>query len=152
MGLVLHHQPLIQDILQGKTSDHWRHSHAVTNSVASQLNSISLSKNILRSLQATATDMPPLESFPKSHQVTFKYYAGVIFFLEEDYSRVGHAFRCAPMRKKSSRTNATSRQKNISHRHTNFATRTLTRTDSMSHRITRCSTEITDNALRVGSF
>jgi hypothetical protein len=29
--------------------------------------------------------MPPLENFPKSHQVTFNYYAGVISFLEEDY-------------------------------------------------------------------
>ncbi|KAK5007397.1 COP9 signalosome (CSN) subunit, partial [Cryomyces antarcticus] len=49
------------------------------------LNAIGLSKNILRSLQATKTDMPPLEAFPKSHQVTFKYYVGVILFLEEDY-------------------------------------------------------------------
>ncbi|TKA74403.1 hypothetical protein B0A49_03455 [Cryomyces minteri] len=50
-----------------------------------KLNAIGLSKNILRSLQATKTDMPPLEAFPKSHQVTFKYYVGVILFLEEDY-------------------------------------------------------------------
>ncbi|KAI9719389.1 MAG: COP9 signalosome (CSN) subunit [Candelaria pacifica] len=50
-----------------------------------KLNSIGLSKNILRALQATRTDMPPLESFPKSHIVTFKYYVGVILFLEEDY-------------------------------------------------------------------
>ncbi|KAH0542962.1 hypothetical protein FGG08_002650 [Glutinoglossum americanum] len=50
-----------------------------------QLNSISLSKNILRALQASSSDMPPLEAFPKSHIVTFKYYVGVIWFLEEDY-------------------------------------------------------------------
>ncbi|KAI9762727.1 MAG: COP9 signalosome (CSN) subunit [Candelina submexicana] len=50
-----------------------------------KLNSIGLSKNILRALQATRTDMPPFESFPKSHIVTFKYYVGVILFLEEDY-------------------------------------------------------------------
>lgn len=50
-----------------------------------RLNSISLSKNILRSLSASAGDMPPLSSFPKAHQVTFKYYTGVIQFLEEDY-------------------------------------------------------------------
>lgn len=31
--------------------------------------------------------MPPLSSYPKSHQVTFKYYMGVISFLEEDYAR-----------------------------------------------------------------
>jgi hypothetical protein len=29
--------------------------------------------------------MPPLQNFPKAHQVTFKYYRGVIFFLDEDY-------------------------------------------------------------------
>jgi hypothetical protein len=29
--------------------------------------------------------MPPLTSFPASHQVTFLYYCGVIHFLEEDY-------------------------------------------------------------------
>ncbi|KAI9806466.1 MAG: COP9 signalosome (CSN) subunit [Piccolia ochrophora] len=50
-----------------------------------KLNSISLSKNILRALEASRGDMPPLESFPKSHVVTFKYYVGVILFLEEDY-------------------------------------------------------------------
>jgi COP9 signalosome complex subunit 12 len=42
----------------------------------------------MRSLQATASDMPSLEQFPKSHQVTFNYYAGVISFLEEDYAKV----------------------------------------------------------------
>lgn len=31
--------------------------------------------------------MPPLATFPKAHQVTFKYYMGVISFLEEDYTR-----------------------------------------------------------------
>lgn len=30
--------------------------------------------------------MPPLSAFPKAHQVTFKYYSGVIAFLEEDYA------------------------------------------------------------------
>jgi len=32
--------------------------------------------------------MPPLEAFPKSHQVTFKYYVGVVAFLQEDYVQV----------------------------------------------------------------
>ncbi|KAI9749324.1 MAG: hypothetical protein M4579_006913 [Chaenotheca gracillima] len=50
-----------------------------------KLNSISLSKNILRALKVSTGDMPPLESFPKSHIVTFNYYVGVIHFLEEDY-------------------------------------------------------------------
>ena len=47
---------------------------------------MSLSKNILRSLAAAGADMPPLSAFPRAHQVTFKYYNGVIAFLDEDYS------------------------------------------------------------------
>ncbi|KAI9730710.1 MAG: COP9 signalosome (CSN) subunit [Cirrosporium novae-zelandiae] len=50
-----------------------------------KLNSIGLCKNIIRALGASVTDMPALEQFPKSHVVTFKYYLGVIYFLEEDY-------------------------------------------------------------------
>ena len=53
-----------------------------------QLNSIGLSKNILRALLASKTDMPELEMFPKAHIVTFKYYVGVISFLEENYEQV----------------------------------------------------------------
>ncbi|KAF2100899.1 COP9 signalosome complex subunit 12 [Rhizodiscina lignyota] len=51
------------------------------------LNRISLCKNVMRSLQTTEPDLPPLDAFPKSQQVTFKYYAGVIYFLEEDYAK-----------------------------------------------------------------
>lgn len=32
--------------------------------------------------------MPPLDAFPKSQRVTFKYYEGVLFFLEENYVEV----------------------------------------------------------------
>ena len=32
--------------------------------------------------------MPPIDAFPKSHIVTFKYYVGVICFLEENYEMV----------------------------------------------------------------
>ena len=32
--------------------------------------------------------MPELEMFPKAHIVTFKYYVGVISFLEENYKQV----------------------------------------------------------------
>lgn len=32
--------------------------------------------------------MPPLSKFPKSQQVTYKYYEGVLRFLEEDYVQV----------------------------------------------------------------
>ncbi|KAK4555791.1 COP9 signalosome (CSN) subunit [Recurvomyces mirabilis] len=52
-----------------------------------RLNSVALSKNILRSLSAQAAgELPPLSRFPKAHQVTFKYYSGVIAFLSEDYA------------------------------------------------------------------
>lgn len=50
-----------------------------------KLNSISLSKNVLKAISATRADMPSLDKFPKSQQVTFKYYEGVLSFLEENY-------------------------------------------------------------------
>ncbi|KAK1830318.1 COP9 signalosome complex subunit 12 [Podospora conica] len=50
-----------------------------------KLNSAPLSNNILKSLSAGRGDMPPLSKFPKSQQVTYKYYEGVLRFLEEDY-------------------------------------------------------------------
>ena len=53
-----------------------------------KLNSISLSKNILKAIQAYQGDMPALHQFPLAHQVTFKYYVGVIYFLEENYVEV----------------------------------------------------------------
>ena len=53
-----------------------------------KLNSISLCKNVLRAISAGTTDMPDISVFPKSHIVTFKYYVGVIKFLEEDYTAV----------------------------------------------------------------
>jgi hypothetical protein len=53
-----------------------------------KLNSISLSKTILKALSAYQGDMPPLDSFPKSQRVTFKYYSGVLSFLEENYEDV----------------------------------------------------------------
>jgi hypothetical protein len=44
-------------------------------------------------------DMPPLEMFPKSQRVTFKFYEGVLLFLEENYIKVrksaGHSIICA---------------------------------------------------------
>ncbi|KAI5458076.1 hypothetical protein BGZ63DRAFT_56842 [Mariannaea sp. PMI_226] len=52
-----------------------------------KLNSASLSRTILKTLAVYKDkgDMPPLEMFPKSQRVTFKYYEGVLFFLEENY-------------------------------------------------------------------
>lgn len=53
-----------------------------------RLNSASLSRNVLKALNAYQGDMPALDSFPLSQQVTFKYYQGVLFFLEENYTEV----------------------------------------------------------------
>jgi hypothetical protein len=53
-----------------------------------KLNSASLSRTILKTLAAYRGDMAPLEMFPKSQRVTFKYYEGVLFFLEENYVEV----------------------------------------------------------------
>jgi hypothetical protein len=53
-----------------------------------KLNSASLSRTILKTLSAYKGDMPPLSAFPKSQRVTFKFYEGVLFFLEENYIEV----------------------------------------------------------------
>lgn len=53
-----------------------------------KLNSPSLCKNVIRALGAGRTDMPDLDAFPRSHVVTWKYYVGVLRFLEEDYAGV----------------------------------------------------------------
>ncbi|CAG8972714.1 hypothetical protein HYALB_00008629 [Hymenoscyphus albidus] len=50
-----------------------------------KLNQIGLSKNILNAIRAYKGDMPLLDKFPASQQVTYKYYIGVICFLEENY-------------------------------------------------------------------
>ncbi|EKM79970.1 hypothetical protein AGABI1DRAFT_120015 [Agaricus bisporus var. burnettii JB137-S8] len=46
---------------------------------------ISLAKNILRALHAN--DIPPLTSYPRSHQVTYRYYIGMLNFLNEDFEK-----------------------------------------------------------------
>ncbi|KAK7420173.1 COP9 signalosome (CSN) subunit [Neonectria magnoliae] len=52
-----------------------------------KLNSASLSRTILKTLAVYKDkgDMPPLEMFPKSQRITFKYYEGVLSFLDENY-------------------------------------------------------------------
>jgi len=47
---------------------------------------ISLSKNILRALEAN-NDIPPLAAFPRSHQVTHRYYIGMLSFLNEEFAK-----------------------------------------------------------------
>jgi COP9 signalosome complex subunit 12 len=51
-----------------------------------KLNSLPLTKNVIRALDATDDDLPPLHLFPKPQQCTFKFYRGVIDFLQENYS------------------------------------------------------------------
>jgi hypothetical protein len=57
-----------------------------------RLNQASLSKNVLRVLLAGRGDMPELAAFPKAQQCTFKYYEGVLAFLEEHYVDVSTAY------------------------------------------------------------
>lgn len=51
--------------------------------------------------------MPPLTAFPKSHQITYLYYVGVISFLEESYdsaeTHLLNALRLLPSSSPSSR-------------------------------------------------
>ncbi|KAH9844364.1 uncharacterized protein C8Q71DRAFT_696573 [Rhodofomes roseus] len=47
---------------------------------------ISLSKNILRAIDANP-DIPPLSTYPRSHQVTYRYYLGMLSFLNEDFAK-----------------------------------------------------------------
>ncbi|KAF9196403.1 COP9 signalosome (CSN) subunit [Haplosporangium sp. Z 11] len=51
-----------------------------------KLGSHNLCKNILRAVKASL-DMPDLEKFPMSHQVTIRYYTGVLSFFNEDFKK-----------------------------------------------------------------
>jgi len=55
---------------------------------------ISLSKNILRALEANR-DIPPLHEYPRAHQVTYRYYLGMLSFLNEDYTKSEQEFTFA---------------------------------------------------------
>ncbi|KAF7713808.1 COP9 signalosome complex subunit 12 [Penicillium ucsense] len=50
-----------------------------------KINSVGLTKNLLRAINAQSHELPSLDAFPKSHIVTFEYYLGVIHFLDEQY-------------------------------------------------------------------
>ncbi|CAE6413535.1 Protein CSN12 homolog [Rhizoctonia solani AG-1 IB] len=49
-----------------------------------KVNRIALSRNIMRAIHAN-TDIPPLEQYPRADQVTYKYYVGLINFLNENH-------------------------------------------------------------------
>jgi hypothetical protein len=91
MGCLLHSKPTVQDLFQGirLIPIPYRKSNTP------QLKAISLSKNVVRSIDAQ-TDLPPFELFPASHRVTYKYYVGLLSFLQEDYAKVGHQFLSQP--------------------------------------------------------
>jgi len=74
--------------------------------------------------------MPALSAFPMAHQVTFKYYAGVIYFLEEAYQDVSpHHIpkNCCP-----DADPTPLRQKNTSQKHSNYVTKMPSATKSES--------------------
>lgn len=50
-----------------------------------KLNKRALAKSVLKVLHSMQQQLPPFESFPKSHAVTFLYYTGVLLFIDEDY-------------------------------------------------------------------
>ncbi|KAF9691936.1 hypothetical protein EKO04_010107 [Ascochyta lentis] len=51
-----------------------------------KLKAISLSKNVVRSIEAQS-DLPPFHLYVKAHRVTYRYYTGVLAFLQEDYTK-----------------------------------------------------------------
>ncbi|KAI9204767.1 uncharacterized protein BJ171DRAFT_503548 [Polychytrium aggregatum] len=64
-----------------------------------QLGSTNLCTNVLR-LIAAAPDLPPLERFPIGHQVTHRFYLGLLSFQNEQYKKadvdLSFAFRRCP--------------------------------------------------------
>ncbi|EEH11333.1 COP9 signalosome complex subunit [Histoplasma capsulatum G186AR] len=71
-----------------------------------KLGAVSSCKSLLRAIDASHADLPPFSAFPKSHIVTFKYYLGVICFLEENYAEaeehLSYAWKmCHPLAKKN---------------------------------------------------
>lgn len=51
-----------------------------------KLNKQSLAKSVIKVITAMVKELPTLKRFPKSHQVTYLYYWGVILFIDGDYA------------------------------------------------------------------
>lgn len=51
-----------------------------------KLNKQPLAKSVLKVINAMVKELPELNKFPKSHQVTYLYYWGIILFVDGDYS------------------------------------------------------------------
>ncbi|KAK9474139.1 uncharacterized protein V1510DRAFT_361657 [Dipodascopsis tothii] len=52
-----------------------------------RLGTLSLATSLLRVLHTSAAEMPPLDAYPKADQTTFRFYVGVLAFMDEDYDR-----------------------------------------------------------------
>ncbi|KAF9159806.1 COP9 signalosome (CSN) subunit [Actinomortierella ambigua] len=50
-----------------------------------KLKSLNLCKNVLRAV--SVSELPNLSEFPKAHQVTFRYYTGVLSFYKEEFKK-----------------------------------------------------------------
>ncbi|TFL07829.1 hypothetical protein BDV98DRAFT_600080 [Pterulicium gracile] len=50
-----------------------------------KMKQIALAKNILRGVEIA--DLPALTSYPRSHQVAYRYYLGMIDFMNENYTK-----------------------------------------------------------------
>ncbi|KAF1946812.1 hypothetical protein EJ02DRAFT_450172 [Clathrospora elynae] len=59
-----------------------------------KLKAISLSKNVVRSIEAQP-DLPSFELYPRAHRVTYRYYTGVLAFLQEDYAKAEQSLQGA---------------------------------------------------------
>jgi hypothetical protein len=79
-----------------------------------QVNRINLCKNVIRAIDANKDDIPPITAYPISAQVsttyvpkdllmlpckvTYRYYMGVLAFLQEDYKKVRNPAHCREYR------------------------------------------------------
>lgn len=56
-----------------------------------KLRNVHLSGNIVQAIKAQ-TELPPFEVYPAAHRVTYKYYLGLMSFLQEDYESADQHF------------------------------------------------------------
>ena len=88
--------------------------------------------------------MPPLQLYPKSQRVTFKYYEGVLFFLEENYVEVRSIRAGCPLR----HADHANRLKNISLKRGSCASKERGKIQS-TYRLTELVLDFTDEHRRI---
>jgi hypothetical protein len=74
-----------------------------------KLSSTNLCTTLLRPLNAA--ELPPLDQYPKADQVTFKYYTGLLAFLEERYDKAEEELAFAFAQCPAKRSKATDKNK-----------------------------------------